>query len=180
MTKEYIYFLNYGEGTLGKDVFDSVIKKHFKNNVKDVYLKKAQALLRTHVWFFTIVSNDGWTMDCSCERLLDRINVDKLTAPDGSVFMLEITFKNFSIFHPIPRWIRKQYRSIFKKYKPSAYTECEEFVGAANKLNKLNNMSEEEMVKQAVVKDDPKPDEKLKKPLEKLIEKEAADKENGN
>lgn len=41
-------------------------------------------------------------------------------------------------------------------------------------------MIEEEMVKQAVVKDDPKPDEKLKKPLEKLIEKEAADKENGN
>lgn len=46
--------------------------------------------------------------------------------------------------------------------------------------NSIQSMIEEEMVKQAVVKDDPKPDEKLKKPLEKLIEKEAADKENGN
>lgn len=41
-------------------------------------------------------------------------------------------------------------------------------------------ISEEEMVKQAVVQDDPRPDEKLKKPLEELIEKEAGDKKNGN
>lgn len=40
-------------------------------------------------------------------------------------------------------------------------------------------MSEEEMIKTAVVKDDPKPEGEIKKALEKELEKEASDKKNG-